>query len=74
MRKTTQCDRIVQYMHDFGSITSWEAMKELGCMRLASRIHDLRDRGVGIKKEMETSKNRYGEDTRFARYRLEDGE
>lgn len=72
MAKMTQCDRIVQYMQDNGSITSWEAMKELGCMRLASRIHDLREMGIGIEKEMVSARNRYGEKINFAKYRLED--
>lgn len=72
MAKMTQCDRIVQYMQDNGSITSWEAMKELGCMRLASRIHDLREMGIGIEKEMVSARNRYGEKISFAKYRLED--
>lgn len=72
MEKTTQCDRIVEYMQDNGSITSWEAMKELGCMRLASRIHDLRKRGFKVIKEMVADENRYGESVSYARYRLED--
>lgn len=72
MAKMTQCDRIVQYMQENGSITSWEAMRELGCLRLASRIHDLREMGIGIEKEMVSEKNRYGESVSFARYRLED--
>jgi hypothetical protein len=59
-------------MNDFGSISPKEAMADLGVMRLASRICDLKKDGVAIIKEMETSKNRYGEPTRYARYRLED--
>ena len=39
-------------------------------MRLGARIFDLKREGYAIKKEMETSKNRYGEDTSYARYRL----
>lgn len=72
MGKMTQCDRIIKYMQDFGSISSWEAMRDIGCMRLASRIHDLRKMGIGIEKEMVTTKNRYGESKTYARYRLED--
>ena len=72
MGKMTQCDRIIKYMQDFGSIPSWEAMRDIGCMRLASRIHDLRKMGIGIEKEMVTTKNRYGESKTYARYRLED--
>lgn len=71
-KKIKQTDRIYKYMQDFGSITSAEAMRDLGVYRLASRIHDLRMMGIGIKKEMESSKNRYGEKTSYARYRLED--
>lgn len=72
MASMTQCDRVIQYMQDFGSISQLEAMKDLGVMRLASRVSDLRKMGVGIIKETETAKNRYGEMTRYARYRLED--
>lgn len=65
-----QTERILQYMHDFGSITQLEAMQDIGCMRLAARIADLKRDGHAIRREMETSKNRYGEDTSYARYRL----
>lgn len=65
-----QTDRILKYMRDFGSITQLEAMQDIGCMRLAARIADLKRDGHAIRREMETSKNRYGEDTSYARYRL----
>ncbi len=65
-----QTERILQYKHDFGSITQLEAMQDIGCMRLAARIADLKRDGHAIRREMETSKNRYGEDTSYARYRL----
>ena len=65
-----QTERILQYMHDFGSITQLEAMQDIGCMRLDARIADLKRDGHAIRREMETSKNRYGEETSYARYRL----
>ena len=65
-----QTERILQYMRDFGSITQLEAIRDISCMRLGARIFDLKREGYTIKKEMETSKNRYGEDTSYARYRL----
>lgn len=68
----TQCDRILRHFRDYGSITSLEAMKEYGIMRLASRISDLRRLGYAIRKTTETSKNRYGEPTSYARYSLEE--
>lgn len=69
-----QTERILQYMRDFGSITQLEAIRDISCMRLGARIFDLKREGYEIKKETETSKNRYGEDTSYARYRLVDDE
>lgn len=68
--KLTQCDRIIRHLKDFGSITSKEAYDEYGIMRLASRITDLRKAGYEIDTETKTGKNRYGETTRYAVYRL----
>lgn len=44
----TQCNRILAHMQKGLSITSLEALNLFGCMRLASRIHDLRERGENI--------------------------
>nr|DAO83612.1 MAG TPA: helix-turn-helix domain protein [Caudoviricetes sp.] len=66
----TQAERVLKYMRDFGSITQLEAIRDISCMRLGARIFDLKREGYEIKKEAETSKNRYGEDTSYARYRL----
>ena len=70
--KSTQCDKVLAYMKTFGSITQLEALSDLGCMRLASRIGDLRQQGIAIGRRMKTSKNRYGEDVHFAEYYLEE--
>lgn len=70
--KITQCDRILRHMKDYGSITSLEAVNEYGIMRLASRINDLRAQGIAIVSEVRTGKNRYGEDTHFAVYKLKE--
>lgn len=48
---TTQCELILAYLQDGNRLTSLEALKLFQCMRLASRIHDLRDRGYDIKNE-----------------------
>lgn len=45
---TSQCDRIANYLKAGYSLTSLEALKLFGCMRLASRICDLMDRGYTI--------------------------
>lgn len=66
----SQCTRILKYMDDFGSINPQQAIADLGCYRLASRISDLRKRGHKITRQMVTGRNRYGEAVRFAEYRL----
>lgn len=70
----TQCERIIRHLQDYGSITSLEAMKEYGIMRLASRINDLKNRGYKIISITEKSKNRYGEPTCYSVYMLADKE
>lgn len=70
----TQCMRVIEYLRRNGSITQREADRELGVMRLASRISDLRRSGYGITKRMVKAKNRFDEPVSFAEYSLtEDG-
>ena len=68
--KQTQCERIIRHLVDYGSITSREAMLEYGIYRLASRISDLKKLGYKFDITFDTRKNRYGETTHFAVYRL----
>lgn len=70
LKTVTQCDRVLRHLNDFGSITSLEAMKEYGIMRLASRISDLKRQGYRFKITVVAGKNRYGEPTHFNEYRL----
>lgn len=67
----TQCELVLEYMRKHGSITSRQAVNELGVHRLAARISDLRRRGYFIRRIMVTAKNRYGKRVSFAEYRLE---
>lgn len=69
--KPTQNRRILDYMTEVGSITQLDALRELGVMRLASRISDLRRQGYIISSSTDKVKNRYGEECRIKRYRLE---
>lgn len=69
----TQCERIIRHLEDYGSITSATAMEEYGIMRLASRISDLKKQGVSIKTETVSGKNRYGEQTSYAKFSLGGG-
>ena len=68
--KSTQCDKVLEYMRQFGSITQLQALQDIGCMRLASRISDLRQQGYAIGRRIKTGKNRYGDSVSFAEYYL----
>ena len=68
--KPTQNQRILNYINEFGSITQLDALRDLGVMRLASRISDLRSMGYPIASRIDTVKNRYGEKCRIKRYSI----
>lgn len=68
--KMTQQDKVLKYLRLYGSITPSEAYASFGCMRLAARIHDLREEGHAITSETAQGINRYGEPVTFTRYRL----
>lgn len=70
--KTNQRQRIINYIREFGSITSKEAYDDLGITQLATRIKELKEQGYEFKTEWENSKNRYGERVDFKRYYLAD--
>ena len=64
----TQTEKVMKYMEQYGSITSAEALSELGIMRLASRISDLKQMGVDVKSVLIKDRNRFGQPIRYARY------
>ncbi len=72
--RPTQAQRVLQYIEDFGSITQFEALKDLGVMRLASRVSELKKNGYPITGKMDTVYNRYGEKCSVKRYRLAEGD
>jgi len=69
-KRPTQCDRILKYLNDFGSITQLEALQDLGIMRLASRISEIRKGGINICGDKIDVRNRYGEICRIKKYKL----
>lgn len=70
--KTTQADRIIDYINEFGSITPLQAFRDLGITRLAARVFEMKQDGVQFEQEWQTSKNRYGEEVRYMKYWLAD--
>lgn len=69
----TQCEEILDYINKFGSITTLEAVTELGCLRLASRVNDLKKAGYNIEGKFETHINKNGEKKRYVRYSVKQG-
>ena len=56
----SQCAQIKDWLEQGNKLTSLEALALFGCMRLASRIHDLRERGMNITKErIQVSSGKY---------------
>lgn len=69
--RPNQVERILDYLSRHGSITQFEAISELGILRLASRISEMKDKyGIKIKSEMVEVTNRFGEKCRVARYTI----
>lgn len=64
---TPQEAEIIDFISMNGSITTMQAFS-IGCARLASRVFDLKTKGVPLKKEMISVLNRKGEPCRVARY------
>lgn len=73
-KRPTQCERIIEYIKQFGSITQLEALQDLGVMRLASRISELKSQGFDIQDKQVAVKNRFGEKCSIRRYFLGDAE
>ena len=67
-RKLTQTEQVLEYIREFGSITQLDALRDLGVMRLASRISDLKKNGYMIESKPEAVLNRYGEKCYIKRY------
>lgn len=66
-----QKDRILKYLEDFGSITYYEAVVELGVLQFGARIKELKEQGYNFKTEWISKKNRYGKNVAFKKYQLE---
>lgn len=66
-------ERILNYMREFGSITTYNAFIDLGCSRLSEYIRQIRLE-YKVADEWISTTNRYGESVKYKRYWLEEGE
>ena len=68
--KNTQKEMILQYIADFGYITSFQAYTDLGITQLGARIKELKNKGYEFKTEPQKATNRYGKPVHFVKYYL----
>lgn len=68
----TQCERVLWYIKNFGYITPLQAVNDLGVMRLASRIKDIKNLGYHVLTDRIEVKDRFGNSAHVARYRIEE--
>lgn len=69
-----QTKQVHDYMARRGSITAAEAVRDLGCYRLAARIKDLEAAGVSVHREREARIGPNGKETaHWTRYSLGGG-
>lgn len=66
----SQCRRILAHLQSGKKLTAKQAMENFGCMRLAARVHDLREVGHDIEMERITVRNRFDEKCIVGRYQL----
>jgi hypothetical protein len=69
-QEVSQATDIILYIRDHGSITTKQAMEDLGCYRLSGRIYDIKKCGIPVEKTMVDVLNRNGETCRVARYTI----
>jgi hypothetical protein len=67
MKRVTQKERVLQHLREHGHLTSWQAIKEYGCTRLADVIFRLKDE-YSIATQMQETTNRFGDKVRYAKY------
>ncbi len=64
-------EKVLQYILEFGSITTYQAFTDLGCTRLSEYIRQLRQTHVIDDEWIETT-NRYGDKVRYKKFFLAD--
>lgn len=66
----TQCQRLLEYLQNTGSINPLSSWQTLGIYRLSARIEDLRKAGYDITTTRIEVLNRFGERCKVAQYSI----
>ena len=69
-KEKNQCELILDYIREHGSISNLEAVTELHVGRLASRVCDMKKNGVPIFGKTVKEKNKSGRIVSYTRYYL----
>ena len=62
--------RLLDYLKLYGSITSLQAIRDLGNTRLSATIFKLKDKGIKINTETVQIKTRWGSKANISKYVL----
>ena len=68
IKRTTQQDRVFNYLVEYKSITQLEAYKRFGTFGLPKIISCLRKKGFKIETIRKQGLNRFGDKVHFAEY------
>lgn len=68
----TKTQAVLDWLKTHTSISSMEAIENFGATRLSAIIFNLKKRGYNIETVMCDGRDRFGNQTRFARYYLKD--
>ena len=70
MKKETHETRLLDYMRKYRSLTSLDAIRDLGNTRLAATVCNLRKKGYDISTKSVDVKTRWGTTAQVAEYTL----
>ena len=68
VKANTHEGRLLDYLEKFGSITSLQAIQDLGNTRLSGTIYTLKRKGCTFNTESVSVPNRFGGKTKVAKY------
>ena len=72
MAKVNKTQLVLKHLKEKGNITSLEAIQKYGATRLSAIIFNLKDKGYEINTLMIDGKDRFGNESRYAKYVLKE--
>ncbi len=69
-KRQAQVERAIAYMREHGSLTSLEALTNLGILSFPKRICEMKKQGFYVKSQWEHGESAFGNKYRVKRYYL----